>query len=88
MKVWGPPPPPPPPYYNNYGGDVAQEVRAVVWQSEGCRFDPHPGRVEVSLSKTPNPQLAPDELVGNLHGSQSPLVWQCVCERVNERHKL
>ena len=39
------------------GGDVAQEVRAVVWQSEGCRFDPHPGRVEVSLSKTPNPQL-------------------------------
>ena len=22
------------------GGDVAQEVRAVVWQSEGCRFDP------------------------------------------------
>ena len=31
--------------------------RAVVWQSEGCRFDRHPGRVEVSLSKTPNPQL-------------------------------
>ena len=21
-------------------GDVAQEVRAVVWQSEVCRFDP------------------------------------------------
>ena len=21
-------------------GDMAQEVRAVVWQSEGCRFDP------------------------------------------------
>ena len=21
-------------------GDVAQEVKAVVWQSEGCRFDP------------------------------------------------
>ena len=22
------------------GGDMAQEVRAVIWQSEGCRFDP------------------------------------------------
>ena len=63
-------------------GDMAQEVRAVLWQSEGCRFDPHPGRVEVSLSKTPNP----DELVGTLHGSQSPLVCECVCEWVNERH--
>ena len=21
-------------------GDMVQEVRAVVWQSEGCRFDP------------------------------------------------
>uniref|UniRef100_A0A0E9XYB1 Uncharacterized protein n=1 Tax=Anguilla anguilla TaxID=7936 RepID=A0A0E9XYB1_ANGAN len=28
---------------------------AVVWQLEGCRFDPRPGHVEVSLSKTPNP---------------------------------
>ena len=44
--------------------------------------------VEVSLSKTPNPQIAPDELVGTLHGSQSPLVCECVCEWVNERHKL
>ena len=24
-------------------GDMAQEVRAVVWQSEGCRFDPSLG---------------------------------------------
>ena len=23
-----------------YGGEMAQEVTAVVWQSEGCRFDP------------------------------------------------
>ena len=23
-----------------WGGDMAQEGRAVVWQSEGCRFDP------------------------------------------------
>ena len=68
------------------GGDVAQEVRAVVWQSEGCRFEPHPGHVEVSLSKTP--MIAPDELVGTLHGSQSPLVCECVCKWVNERHKL
>ena len=48
----------------------------------------HPGRVEVSLSETPNPSIAPDELVGTLHGSQSPLVCECVCERVNERNKL
>ena len=47
-----------------------------------------PGCVEVSLSKTPNPQIASDELVGTLHGSQSPLVCECVYERVNERHKL
>ena len=33
-------------------------------------------------------KIAPDELVGTLHGSQSPLVCECVCERVNERHKL
>ena len=38
-------------------GDMAQEETAVVWQSEGCRFKSHPGRVEVSLSETPNPQL-------------------------------
>ena len=24
-----------------YGGHMALEVRAVVWQSEGCRFNPH-----------------------------------------------
>ena len=30
------------------GGDVAQEVRAVVWQSEGRRFDPTLG-----MSKCP-----------------------------------
>uniref|UniRef100_A0A0E9P9Z8 Uncharacterized protein n=1 Tax=Anguilla anguilla TaxID=7936 RepID=A0A0E9P9Z8_ANGAN len=37
------------------GDDIAQEVRAVVWQSEGCRFDPRIGRVKVSLSETPKP---------------------------------
>ena len=52
---------------------MAQEVRAVVWQLEGCWF---------------NPSIAPHELVGTLHGSQSPLVCECVCEWVNERHKL
>ena len=49
-----------------------------------------PGRVEVSLGKTPNTKpnrdLTPDELVGTLHGSQSLLVCECVCEWVNERH--
>ena len=28
------------------------------------------------------------ELVGTLHGSQSPLGCECVCEWVNDRHKL
>lgn len=33
----------------------AQELRAVVWVSEGCQFDPPPGCVTVYLSKTPDP---------------------------------
>ena len=48
----------------------------------------HPGRVKASLRKTPNPQLLLMSRVGALHGNQSPLVCECVCERVNERHKL
>ena len=34
----------------HYGATMAQVVRAVIWQSEASRF-------EVSLSKTPKPQL-------------------------------
>ena len=49
-----------------YQAIFAQEVRAVVQQWEGCRFDPTLG---VSLSMTPSP----DELVAALHGSLSPL---------------
>ena len=71
----------------NQWGDMAQEVRAVVWQSEGCRFDPTLG-----VSKCPWARqvtlIAPDELVGTLHGSQSLLVCECVCEWVNESDKL
>ena len=68
-------------YLNLLGGDVAQEVRAVVW---GLPVRSHPGRVEVSLSKTPN--LTPDcsWRAGWYLACQSPLV----CEWVNERHKL
>ena len=58
-------------------GDMAQEVRAVVWQSEGCRFGSIPPWACRSL---------PEQ--DTLHGSQSPLVCECVCEWVNERHKL
>ena len=36
---------------------MAQKVRAVVWQSEGCWFDPTLGMSKCPLSKTPNPQL-------------------------------
>ena len=46
----------------------------------GLPVQSHAGRDEVSLSKTPNPPIAPNELVGALHGSQLPLVWECVCE--------
>ena len=58
------------------GGDMAQEVRAVVWQSEGCQFDPTLGVSKCPLSKTPNPQLL-------------LMSWE-ICSRwaVNERHKL
>ena len=39
---------------------MAQGVRAVIWQSGGLLVRSHPGRVEVSLSKTPNPNPNPD----------------------------
>ena len=47
----------------------------------------HPGRVEVSLSKTPNPQLL---LMSWLVPCMAANRRWCVnvCERVNERHKL
>ena len=64
---------------------MAQEVRAVVWQSEGCR-----SILPWVCQSVPEqePSIAPDELVGTLHGSQSPLVCECVCEWVNEWLKL
>ena len=40
----------------------------------------HPGRVEVSQSKTPNPRLLLTSWLVAVHGSQSPLVCECVCE--------
>ena len=40
------------------------------------------------LEQDTQPPIAPDELVGTLHGSQSLLVCECVWEWVNERHKL
>ena len=41
----------------NLGGDVAQEVRAVVWQSEGCRFDPTLGVSKCPWARHLTPQL-------------------------------
>lgn len=64
---------------------LAQVVRVDVQQLEGCWFDSTLG---VSPSKTSNPQIAPGELIGTLHGSQSPLVCECVYKRVNDRHRL
>ena len=77
-------------------GSLLRGLRGAIWlRRKSCRLavgglpiQSHPGRAEVSLSKTPNPPIAPDELVGTLHGSQSPLVCECVCEWVNERPKL
>ena len=45
----------------------------------------HPGCVEVSLSKTPNPQLL---LTSWLVPCMAANCRWCVCELVNERHKL
>ena len=59
------------------GGSGGKSCRPAVG---GLPVRSRPGRVEVSLSETPNPPIAPDEAVGALHGSQSPLV----CESVNE----
>ena len=39
-----------------HGGEMAQEVRAVIWQSEGCRFDPTLGMSKCPWARhlTPN----------------------------------
>ena len=60
------------PYWGRYSSG-GKGCRLVVG---GLPVQSHPGRVEVSLSKTP--PIAPDELVGTLHGCQSLLV--CVRE--------
>ena len=39
------------------GGDMAQEVRAVVRQSEGCRFDPTLGVSKCPWARHLTPQL-------------------------------
>ena len=65
-------------------GDVAQEVRAVG----GLPVRSHPGRVEVSLSETPNPQLLLTSwLVPCMAANRRWCVSVCV-EWVNERDKL
>ena len=53
----------------------------------GLPFRSHPGRVEVSLSKSPNPQLL---LMSWLVPCMAANRRWCVnvCEWVNERHKL
>ena len=69
-----------------YGGRYGSGGKSCRLVVGGLPVRSHPGHVEVSLSKTPNPQLLL-MLVGTLHGSQSPLVCECVCEWVNERLK-
>ena len=39
------------------GGDMGQEVRAVVWQSEGCRFDPTLGVSKCPWARHLTPKL-------------------------------
>ena len=54
----------------------------TVWQSEGCP----PWACQNVPEQDTKPQIAPDELLGTLHGSQSPLVCECVW-MVNEKHQ-
>ena len=67
---------------------MAQEVRAVGLAVRGLPARSHPGYVEVSLSKTPNPQLLPTSWLVPCMAANCRLVCECVCEWVNERHKL
>ena len=53
-------------------------LKAVIWQSEGCRFDPLPWVCQSVSEQDTQPSIAPDELVGALRGSQLPLVCECV----------
>ena len=64
--------------FSTLDGDVAQEVRAVVWQSEGCRFDPTLG-----VSKCPWARhLTPDcSWRAGWYLAWQPIavgVWMCV----------
>ena len=76
----------------NDGGRHGSGGKSCHLAVGGLSVRSHPGRIVMSLSKTPNLLIAPDELVGTLHGSQLPLACECVCEYacewVNERHKL
>ena len=55
----------------------------------GLQVRSHPGRVEVSLSKTPNPQLLLTSwLVPCMAANRCWCVSVSVCEWLNERQKL
>ena len=62
------------------GGDMAQEVRAVVWQSVGSPVRSHQGVSKCPLSKTPNPQLL---LTSWLVPCMAANRRECVCVCVN-----
>ena len=64
-------------------GEMAQEVRAVRLAVGGLPVRSHPGRVEVSLSKTPNPQLLLMSWLGSCMAANRH--W-CVSVCVNEKH--
>ena len=55
-------------------GDMAKGGKSCRLAVGGLPVRSHPGCLEVSLSKTP--PIAPDELVGTLHDSQSALVCE------------
>ena len=65
------------PLHNTIWGDMAQEVRAVVWQSEGCRFDPALGVSKCPWARhlTPNCSWR----AGWYLAWQSIAVGVCVC---------
>ena len=69
-----------------HGGRYGSGGKSCRLAVGGLPVRSHPGRVEVSLSETPNPRLLLTSWL--VPGSQSPLVCEWVCEWVNERHKL
>ena len=63
---------------------LPQEVRAIYWQSEGCRFDPSPSCVSKCPWAETQPPVAPQPAGWCL--AFQPVAVERVCEWVSGRH--